>query len=249
MMNKKPTKIVSFPKHLWFLMLSYSMVIVLANWVDARLIQLGPLMTDAGTLVFPITFLLSDMITEVYGYKNARRAIWCGFFFNFIFIFYGLLISALPSPEFANTNEVFDTLLAVNFRIVVASTISYITAEPLNAFIMASLKIRMHGKHMWARFMLSTFLASAIDSIIFSVLAFWGMMPFRNLCVLMFTMWFLKVIIELIGLPISIPITNRLKQSEKLDVFDNNTKFNLFNLDEEYLSTDNHYHANTKEPL
>ncbi len=245
-MIKRPTKIVLFPKYLWLLMLSYSMVIVLANWVDARLVQLGPLMTDAGTLVFPITFLLSDMITEVYGYKQARRAIWCGFFFNFVFIFYGLIISALPSPEFANTNEVFNTLLAVNFRIVVASTTTYILSEPLNAFIMAKLKIRMRGKHMWVRFVLSTFVTSGVDSAIFSTLAFLGVMPINNLIVLMVTMWLLKVLIEIIGLPISIPITKYLKRSEKLDIFDNRTKFNLFSLDADYLTNENHYHAMNK---
>src|SRR5579883_2959033 len=117
--------------YLWFLTLSYTMVILLANWFDPRLIKIFNLTTDAGTLIFPLTFLLSDLITEVYGYKHARRAIWCGFFFNAIFIAYGQLIIHLPSPDFAANNAMFDTLLAMNVRILLASAISYLVAEPL----------------------------------------------------------------------------------------------------------------------
>src|SRR5688572_13040806 len=93
------------PKYLWFLVLSYTMVLVLANWFDARLIQIFSFNTDGGTLIFPLTFLLSDLITEVYGYQQARRAIWCGFLFNIFFILYGLAITHLPSPDFALTRN------------------------------------------------------------------------------------------------------------------------------------------------
>ena len=82
---------------LWFLTLTYTMIIVLANWFDARLIHLIGLDTDAGTLVFPLTFLLSDLVTEVYGYKFARRAIWCGFLFNAVFLIYSQIVIHLPS--------------------------------------------------------------------------------------------------------------------------------------------------------
>src|SRR5260221_13755082 len=111
--------------YLWFLTLSYSMVMALANWFDPRLITLFGLTTDAGTLIFPLTFLLSDLITEVYGYKQARRAIWCGFLFNAIFILYGQLVIHMPSPDYPTHNDSFDTLLAMNVRIIIASRISY----------------------------------------------------------------------------------------------------------------------------
>jgi uncharacterized PurR-regulated membrane protein YhhQ (DUF165 family) len=79
------------PRYLWFLIVAYVVVILMANWFDVRLVRVGVLITDAGTLIFPITFLLSDLITEVYGYKNARLAIWCAFLFNLLFILYSLL--------------------------------------------------------------------------------------------------------------------------------------------------------------
>src|SRR3990167_4672910 len=133
MLNQALPRELSQPKFLWFLTLTYSMVIVLANWFDPRLIKIFGLTTDAGTLIFPLTFLLSDLITEVYGYKNARRAIWCGFLFNALFILYGQLVIHMPSPDYHTNNAMFDTLLATNVRIIIASCLSYLISEPLNS--------------------------------------------------------------------------------------------------------------------
>lgn len=235
-----------FPKFLWFLMLAYAVVIILANWVDARLVAIGPIITDGGTLIFPLTFLISDMITEVYGYKNARRAIWCGFLFNSIAIFYCLIITGLPSPTFANNNDVFDQMLTINFRITAASTLSYIISEPLNSMIMAKLKIKTAGKFMWLRFICSTLFASGVDSFVFGILAFCYTMSFHYLLMLILSMWGIKVLIELVGLPVSVSLSNTLKRIEHLDMYDDNTKFNVFSLDADYQSQANHFH---KEPL
>ncbi|MFN7096963.1 MAG: queuosine precursor transporter [Gammaproteobacteria bacterium] len=231
-----------FPKYLWLLMLSYAVVIILANWVDARLVQFGPLITDGGTLIFPLTFVISDVITEVYGYKHARRAIWCGFLFNSVTIFFGLIISSLPSPDFATNNDIFDQILAINFRITAASTLSYLISEPLNSLIMAKLKIKTAGKLMWLRFVFSTLLASGADSFIFGTLAFYGTMSSHDLLMLIFGMWFIKVLIEVAGLPISIPLSNKLKQLEQLDMYDDKTNFNLLSLDGDYQTEANHFH-------
>lgn len=229
------------PNFLWFLTLIYTMVIVLANWFDPRLIKIFGLTTDAGTLIFPLTFLLSDLITEVYGYKHARRAIWCGLLFNALFIAYGQLVIHMPSPDYSTNNDMFDTLFATNIRIIFASAISYLIAEPLNSFVMAKLKIKMHGRFIGIRFLSSTILAAATDSFIFSVIAFYGVISNINLLYLTLTMWLIKVIIELVGLPVSIRLAKKLKQSEKLDIYDKRTDFNLFTLDTHYVDKDNEY--------
>lgn len=96
------------PKVLWFLILSYSMVLVFANWFEARLILIGDLVTGGGTLIFPLTFLLADVLTEVYGYKQTRRAIWVGFLFNILFVSYGYLVTLLPGPDFYQNNTYFN---------------------------------------------------------------------------------------------------------------------------------------------
>jgi uncharacterized integral membrane protein (TIGR00697 family) len=234
------SKIIPQPQYLWFFTLTFSMVIVLANWFDARLISIFGLATDAGTLVFPLTFLLSDMITEVYGFKYARRAIWCGFLFNAIFILYGQIIIHLPSPAYAATsNAMFDTLLAANVRIICASALSYLIAEPLNSLIMAKLKMKMQGRYMGIRFVSSTVVASGIDSFVFGTIAFYGTMSNQNLLALILTMWFIKVFLEVIGLPISISLTKKIKQAEQLDIYDKQTNFTVFSLDTHYSDNDN----------
>lgn len=239
--NSDSTLIV-YPKFLWILTLTYVMVIVLANWFNVRLIQIFGLNTDAGTLVFPLTFLLCDMITEVYGYKYARRAIWCGFAFNIVFILYGLVVTNLPGPDYATHNDMFDELLKFNIRIIIASIISYFIAEPINSFIMAKLKIKLVGKYMGIRFVSSTFVAAGLDSIIFGLIAFYGMMSHENLFYLILTMWFIKVSIEIIGLPFSIKLTKKLKAIEQLDIYDKSTRFNLFTWDAHYSKQDNQYY-------
>lgn len=230
------------PRYLGFLTLCYTMVIVLSNWFDPRLIHIFGLNTDAGTLIFPLTFLLSDLITEVYGYKHARRAIWAGFLFNALFILYGQLVVHLPSPNYPTNNVQFDALLAMNVRIIFASTFSYIISEPLNAYWLASLKIKTNGRFMGLRFVASTLLASGVDSVIFGTVAFYGMMSNHNLVMLILTMWLIKVGIEIIGLPFSTKAAKVLKQAESLDTYDRNTNFTLLSLDATYGDKDSHYH-------
>jgi queuosine precursor transporter len=228
-------------RYLWFIMLSYTMVIVLANWFDTRLVHVLSLDTDAGTLIFPLTFLLSDLITEVYGYKHARRAIWCGFLFNFVFIAYGQLVIHLPSPSYPTNNASFDALLAANTRIIIASAISYLCAEPLNSLIIAKLKIKTKGRYMGVRFVLSTVVASGVDSVIFGTLAFYNVMSNINLFYLIVTMWLIKVFVEIIFLPISIGLAKKLKKLEQLDIYDKNTAFNVFSLNTSYTAKDNKF--------
>jgi queuosine precursor transporter len=233
--------LASRSQYLWLLIMSYTMVIVLANWFNPRFVTLFGLNTDSGTLIFPLTFMLSDLITEVYGYKQARRAIWCGFFFNVMFVLYGQLVTHMPSPDFATHNAMFDELMSVSTRIIFASAISYFAAEPFNSYLMAKMKIKMKGAYMGCRFVLSTLVAAGLDSFIFTLIAFYGTMSIHNLLELAFTMWFIKVFIEIIGLPMSIRLAKRLKKAERLDVYDKRTKFTLLSLDDSYSVKDNEF--------
>lgn len=226
---------------LWFLTLTYTMIIVLANWFDARLIHIFGLDTDAGTLVFPLTFLLSDLITEVYGYKFARRAIWCGFLFNAIFLIYSQVVIHLPSPNYPTNNALFDTILSTNARIIIASTLSYFCSEPLNSFILAKLKIKTQGRYMGLRFVMSTIIASGFDSLLFGTFAFYQTMSNHHLINLIGTMWLIKVLIEIVGLPLSLYLAKKLKNLEKADIYDSETRFTLFSLNTDYANKDNRY--------
>lgn len=230
-----------YPRFLWLLIISYAMTLIMANWFDARLIEFFHLTTDAGTLIFPFTFLFSDLITEVYGYKYARLAIWVALIFNLCFIGYGQLVAHLPSPAHATNNALFDQVLVINARIVIASLVSYLFSEPLNCLILAKLKIRTQGRLVSLRFFLSTLIAGGVDSFIFGALAFYGTMHNSLLLIMILTMWAIKVVIELIGLPLSVYLSNKIKQAEHIDIYDTKTNFSMFSLDTKYLKGDNRY--------
>jgi uncharacterized integral membrane protein (TIGR00697 family) len=244
-MKNKLTTLASLPdqpKYLWFLMLSYSMIISISNWYDARLISLFGFTISPGTLTFPFSFLLSDILTEVYGFKNSRRAIWAALFFNSIFLIFGQIIIHLPTPDFAiDNNSAFNKLLSLNIWIISGSFISYIIAEPINSYIVSKLKLLCDGKYMGIRFIGSTVIASFIDTFLFIIIAFYKILNFENLINMIFIVWLCKCLIEIIGLPLTIKLATWLKNNEKLDIYDKYTNFNLCSLDVNYNINDNRY--------
>lgn len=239
MNNKATTYLAQGPQYLWLLMVTYVAVLLLANWFDVRLVNLGILTIDAGTIIFPLSFLTADLLTEVYGYQWARRAIWVGFVFNMIFMLYGTLITHLPNEPSSQPSVLFDQIFSLNARIIIASTISYFICEPVNSLVVAKTKLRFNGRHMGARFLGSTVIASALDSSIFTVIAFTGVLPVAVLFKIMLDMWVVKVAVECLGLPLSTYLSRKLKQKEQLDVYDRNTVFSLFRWKINYTQADN----------
>ena len=230
-------------KFLPILMLGFVLVLLMANWFDARLVQLfGFINTDAGTLIFPFTFIIGGIITEVYGFKYARVTIWLAFICNFLFLLYGQLVIHLPSPHYALArNHGFDQLLHAEARIIIASFIAYFVAEPLDTYLVAKTKVWLKGRLMALRFFTATFIASFVGSILFGIIAFWGVMSDSNLLLLIITMWLIKVAIEVIFLPLSVWTATRLKRVEQCDIYDSRTNFSLLKLDIQYTRPDNQF--------
>lgn len=235
--------LVQGPQYLWLLVIAYVAVLLLANWFDVRLVNFGVLIIDAGTIIFPLSFLASDLLTEVYGYQWARRAIWVGFIGNMVFMLYGLLITHLPNEASSQTSMMFDQIFSLNARIIIASTISYFICEPVNSLVVAKTKLWLQGRHIGLRFLSSTVIASGLDSIIFTLIAFTGVLSTHVLFTMMFDMWLVKVIVECLGLPISTHLAKVLKRKEQLDVYDGHTRFNLFKWRINYTTADNQYIA------
>lgn len=243
----KKTTSLFYPRYLWLLILSYSILLIMANWFNTKLLLLHGFIVPAGILVFPFTFLLSDIITEVYGFKSARLAIWAAFFFNLLFILFGQLVVHLPSPaNLAANNDAFARLLQINLRVTIASFISYLIAEPLNSYLVSKLKVVLAGRHVGVRYVLSTFLAAGLDSFLFIFIAFYGYMPTLQLFLMSVHIWIIKVVVEIIGLPASLFFTRFLKRKEKLDVYDTNTHYNLFALETHYEPEHNHFRKEEK---
>lgn len=239
----QPHLLAQGPQYLWLLMIAYVAVLLLANWFDVRLVNFGVLIMDAGTIIFPLSFLTSDLLTEVYGYQWARRAIWVGFVGNMVFMLYGALITHLPNEPSSQPSVLFDQIFSLNARIIIASTISYFICEPVNSLIVAKTKLWLHGRHVGLRFLSSTVIASGLDSVIFTLIAFTGVLPANVLFTMMFDMWLVKVIVETLGLPVSTYLARVLKRKEQLDVYDGHTRFNLFKWKINYTTADNQYAA------
>ncbi len=228
------------PSRLWFLISLYAMVLVLGNWFDLRLIKIFGLVANAGTPLFAFTFFLANLITEVYGYKYARLAIWWGFFFNLFVFVYGQLVILIPSLDHYNT-EIFDTLLQANNRAILGGFLGYICSEPLNSWVMAKLKIEFRGQFTGGRFLLSTLIASVADSVVFGFITFYGIFDQRILISMIFGMMVVKMTIYFLALPFFLHFAKKLKQKEHLDIYDKGTKFNLFRFETHYALSANHF--------
>lgn len=213
------------------LVASFCTVLLMSNWFALRLINVFGIYSTAGTLVFPLTFLLSDLITEVYGYDTTRKTIWLAFFFNLIFILYGQIIIHIPSPTHdQNLSHHFDTLMCFNVRVVFASLLSFLVSELSNSMLLSRIKVLFSGKHMGIRFIISTSLSSFLNGFLFSFFAFWRILPNNELLKLTVTICFAGIFIELLLLPISVKIAKILKTSEKIDVYDSNQNYRIFSL-------------------
>jgi uncharacterized integral membrane protein (TIGR00697 family) len=213
----------------------------MSNWYDSRIIEVFGISVTPGTLVYSITFLLSNVITEVYGFKSARKAIWMALLFNVIFLAYGILVLNLPTPEGLNYNYSFDSFLRMNTRIITASFISYLISEPINSFLIAKFKLKTKGKYLGIRFISSVLISGVIDSLLFIIIAFYGTLSNAKIISLILHIWAVKTVVEIMLLPLSINIAKNLKISEQLDIYDSNTTFTMLSLNSDYVTSNNQF--------
>ncbi|WP_339051041.1 queuosine precursor transporter [Rickettsiella endosymbiont of Xylota segnis] len=225
--------------YLWVFISGYTLAFFLSNWLDPRLINVFGLNAGAGSFIFPLTYLISDIITEVYGYKHARVAVWVALLFFLIFILYDQLIVATLVPG-SISKVALSTFLVTNNRILLASILSYLVTESINSYIVAKLKISLKGKYMGIRFIGSTLTAYTINELIYAPIAFYGFIPnFKHFLHHMLASWVFMVSIELLLLPFSIRLAKRLKNIEDLDIYDTQTNFNPFSLNTDYQKQNN----------
>ncbi|WP_066662236.1 MULTISPECIES: queuosine precursor transporter [unclassified Sphingomonas] len=184
----------------------------------------------AGILFFPISYIIGDVLTEVYGYARARRVIWAGFVATLFMAFMSWVVVALPpAPDWTN-QPAYEAIFGQVPRIVLASVVAFWAGEFVNSFVLAKMKIWTKGKHLWARTIGSTVVGQGVDSLIFYPLAFWGAAGWTNDLVLkvLVTQWVLKVSWEVILTPVTYAVVGFLKRREGVDVFDEGTDFTPF---------------------
>jgi len=176
--------------------------------------------------VFPISYILGDVITEVYGYRQARSVIWLGFACNLILVIAVWLGGILPAASFWDGQSAYARILGYSPRILVASFLAYLVGEFSNSFVLAKLKIATNGRHLWARTIGSTLVGQGLDSMVFITLAFVGTIPFSGLLSVIITQWLVKTAYEAAVTPFTYKAVNLLKSREGFDVYDYDTRFN-----------------------
>jgi uncharacterized integral membrane protein (TIGR00697 family) len=202
--------------------------LITANIIAVKLIQIGPLILPAGVVIFPVSYILGDVLTEVYGYNYARRAIWLGFLGNFVAVIAIWVAGILPAPPFWQAQQAYDTILGFTPRLLVASFAAYLVGEFANSTVLAKMKIWTKGRYLWTRTIGSTIVGEGLDSIIFILIAFGGQMDSSALITAIWSQWLFKSLYEIIATPLTYYVVNTLKRVEGVDVYDTTTDLNPF---------------------
>jgi uncharacterized integral membrane protein (TIGR00697 family) len=190
--------------------------LVVSNVLAFKLIRLGPFTTTAAMFIFPISYIINDTITEVWGFKKAKLLIWCGFGMNFIAIlFFQAAIWAPPSP-FWEHQEAFRTVLGNTPRIVLASLAGFLIGSFVNAYIMSKMKIASKGKHFSLRAIISTLFGETGDSFVFLIGSFLFVIPFREIILMAVFQTVVKSAYEIVVLPLTTQVVKKIKTTEKL---------------------------------
>ena len=200
--------------------------LIAANITAVKLIAVFGLLLPAAIVIFPISYILGDVLTEVYGYRQARRVIWLGFACNLVVVATIWIGGVLPAAEFWDGQAAYERILGLAPRILLASFLAYLVGEFANAYVLAKMKIATQGRWLWTRTIGSTLVGQGLDSLIFIVLAFAGTMPLDALMVLVVTQWLVKSAYEAAATPVTYAVVGYLKRSEGVDVYDRDTSFN-----------------------
>jgi len=200
--------------------------LIAANVAAVKLVEIFGLVLPAGTIIFPISYIFGDILTEVYGYRQARRVIWLGFFCNFIFVVTIWVGQVLPPASFWDGQKAYERILGYTPRLLAASFLAYLVGEFANSFVLAKMKIITKGRWLWTRTIGSTLVGEGLDSLVFMTLAFVGTIPAGVLLSAILTQWLVKSAYEAVVTPVTYIVVNFLKRKEGLDVFDYGTRFN-----------------------
>ncbi len=217
-----------------FVMVAFVVILLLSNVIGAGKVAaldlpvVGTYAFGAGILFFPLSYVIGDVLTEVYGYARARRVIWAGFAAMLFMAFMSFVVVAMPpAADWAN-QAAYEAVFGQVPRIVFASIVAFWAGEFVNSYVMARMKVWTAGRHLWSRTIGSTVVGQGIDSLLFYPLAFWGVWTNELVLTVMVTNWLLKVAWEALLTPVTYGVVGWLKRKEGLDVYDDGTAFTPF---------------------
>lgn len=203
-------------------------VLLISNIASTKIVQFGLFSFDGGTLLFPLSYIFSDILTEVYGYSRSRAVIWVGFISAILMSLVFLIVGMLPPADGWINQSSYDLILGQAPRIVCASIIAYFVGEFLNSYTLAKIKVWMNGRYLWVRTIGSTIIGEGADTSIFCLIAFYGVIPEYLLVAIIISNYVFKVGIEVLFTPITYKVCNFLKREENEDYYDYKTDYNPF---------------------
>lgn len=203
--------------------------LITANIIAVKLISIGGLILPAAIIIFPLSYIFGDILTEVYGFRAARKVIWLGFLCNLIVVLAIWIGGLLPAAPFWEEKQAaYNTILGHVPRVLLASFVAYLIGSFANSFVLAKMKIKTKGRWLWTRTIGSTIVGQGLDSAVFITIAFAGTSDFVAISIV--HLWLVKTGYETVATPFTYAVVNYLKKKEGVDTYDYDTKFNPFRI-------------------
>ncbi len=181
----------------------------------------------AAVILFPLTYIIGDVFTEVYGFRKARTVIWLGFACSFFAVLIYLITIALPHPGYWENQDAYAAVMGTTPRVAIASFAGYLFGEFSNSIILSRLKVATKGKNLWMRTILSTVVGEGLDSVIFIMISFWGTMDNFVVLQMILFQYLFKVSYEVIFTPLTYLVVKAIKKAEGIDVYDEGVRYNI----------------------
>lgn len=212
-------------KYYDLILAAFASILLISNLGATKLIEFGPIITDGGAILFPLIYIFGDVLTEVYGFKYARRAIWAGFGVMLLAVVSLTIVQYLPPAAAYENQAAFEAVLGFLPRIVLASLAAYLVGSFLNSYVLAKLKVLSKGKRLWYRLIGSTVIGQLFDTVVFALIAFAGILSFNEMITFILIGWLFKTCVEIVLLPVTYRVVAFLKQKENVDAYDKKTNF------------------------
>jgi uncharacterized integral membrane protein (TIGR00697 family) len=202
--------------------------LLISNIIAGKLMNVYGVTLPAAVILFPVTYIFGDILTEVYGFRQARLAIWMGFAANVLMSLVFILTVALPYPDFWKNQSAYQTVLGFTPRLVAASLVAYFLGEFSNSLVLSKIKLLTKGRWLWLRTIGSTVVGEGVDTLFFITIAFSGLMPVPALGAMLLAQYLWKLSFEIILTPVTYRVVKWIKQKESLDTFDEGVRYNPF---------------------
>jgi uncharacterized integral membrane protein (TIGR00697 family) len=201
-------------------------VLILSNVLAAKMLRIGPFVFDGGTLLFPLSYIFGDVLTEVYGYRESRKVIWTGLAALVVMSLNIWIIGILPAEPSWAFQQSYDDILAQVPRIALASVAGYFAGEWSNSVVLSRMKLLTKGKWLWTRTIGSTLVGEMADTLLFVTIAFAGSYPSSVLLTMIASNYLFKCSIEAVFTPVTYKVVGFVKKTESVDAYDYGVRYN-----------------------